>query len=107
MVAKHVNKKARKHVNAAVLADPPPPPPPPQCCGSLLLPLIMMQSHRQSEFFVNLSHESRPRLGGLLHLKTLTWQNLTPAERIYPVWQTGLPALAGQPTYHVNVIKWI
>ena len=23
----------------------------------------------------------------------------------YPVWQTGLPALAGNPTYHVNVIK--
>ena len=44
--------------------------------------------------------ESRPRLGGLPHLKTFTWQNLTPAERIYPVWQTGLPALAGQPTYH-------
>ena len=28
----------------------------------------------------------RPRLGGLPHLKTFTWQNLTPAE-------TGLPAL--------------
>ena len=23
----------------------------------------------------------------------------------HPVWQTGLPALAGHPTYHVNVIK--
>ena len=23
----------------------------------------------------------------------------------YPVWQTGLPALAGHPTYHVNAIK--
>ena len=23
----------------------------------------------------------------------------------YPVWQTGLPTLAGHPTYHVNVIK--
>ena len=23
----------------------------------------------------------------------------------YPVWQTGLAALAGHPTYHVNVIK--
>ena len=23
----------------------------------------------------------------------------------YPVWQTGLPALAGHPTYHVNLIK--
>ena len=24
----------------------------------------------------------------------------------YPVWQTGQPALAGHPTYHVNVIKY-
>ena len=23
----------------------------------------------------------------------------------YPVWQTGLPALEGHPTYHANVIK--
>ena len=23
----------------------------------------------------------------------------------YPVWQTGLPALAGHPTYHLNKIK--
>ena len=107
MVAKHVNKKTRKHVKDCCSCCHPPPPPP-QCCGFLLLPLIMMQSHRQSEFFVNLMyHESRPRLGGLPHLKTFTWQNLTPAERIYPVWQTGLPALAGQPTYRVNVIKWI
>ena len=87
---------------------PPPPPPPPSVLWFSIEPLIMMQIHRQREFFVNLMyHESRPRLGGLPHLKTFTWQNLTPAERIYPVWQTGLPALTGQPTYHVNVIKWI
>jgi len=49
----------------------------------------------------------RPLLGGLPHLKTFTWKNLTPAERIYPVWQTGLPAMADQLTYHVNVIKLI
>ena len=24
---------------------------------------------------------------------------------LYPIWHTGLPALAGHPTYHVNVIK--
>ena len=35
----------------------------------------------------------RPRLGGLPHLETFTWQNLTPAET------------ASHPTYHVNVIK--
>ena len=28
-----------------------------------------------------------------------------PGSEGYPVWQTGLPALAGHPTYHVNVIK--
>ena len=39
------------------------------------LPLTMMQSHRQSGWEDN------------------------------PVWQTGLPALSGHPTYHVNVIK--
>ena len=27
----------------------------------------------------------------------LTWQNLTPAGKGYPVWQTGLPALGGSP----------
>ena len=107
MVAKHVNKKTRKHVNACCSCCPPSPPPPSVLWFSIE-PLIMMQIHRQREFFVNLMyHESRPRLGGLPHLKTFTWQNLTPAERIYPVWQTGLPALTGQPTYHVNVIKWI
>ena len=36
----------------------------------------------------------RPRLGGLPHLETFTWQNLTPAERVtrsgrpgYPPWR--------------------
>ena len=41
----------------------------------------------------------RPRPGGLPHLETFTWQNLT------PVWRTGQPTLAGHPTYHVDVIK--
>ena len=39
---------------------------------------IMMQRHRQSEFDAS---RIRLRLGGLPHLKTFTWQNLTPAER--------------------------
>ena len=54
-----------------------------------------MQSHRQSEFCANLMyHESDPRPGGLRHLETFTWQNLTPAERAtrsgrpgYPPWR--------------------
>ena len=44
-----------------------------------------------------------PRLGGLPLLETFTWQNLTGWEG-YPVCQTGLPAFAGHPIYHVNVI---
>ena len=28
-----------------------------------------------------------------------------PGWEVYPVWQIGLPALAGYLTYHVNVIK--
>ena len=58
-------------------------------------------------------------------LRELSTANPTPAMRVtppwnvymakfdpgwegYPVWQTGLPAQAGNPTYHVNVIqvKW-
>ena len=59
-----------------------------QGCGSLLLPLTMMQSHRQSDFCAKLMyHETDPGLED------------------NPVWQTGLPALSGHPTYHVNVIK--
>ena len=32
-----------------------------------------------------------------------------PGWECYPVWQTGLPALAGHSTYHVNVmkLKWV
>ena len=51
----------------------------------------------------------RPRLGGLLHLETFTWQNLTPAERVTRsgrpgyrlkweiIWTGGLPHLSGLP----------
>ena len=83
--------------------------------------LIMMQSYRQSEFCGNSVSRIRPRLGGLPHLETFTWQNLTPAARVtrsgrpgYPPWrsphlsckrderlygQAGYPTLAGYPTY--------
>ena len=51
-----------------------------------------MQSHRQSEFCANLMyHESDPGSAGYPTLK--------------PGLQTGIPALTGHPTYHVNVIK--
>ena len=42
---------------------------------------------------------TRPRLGGLPHLETFTWQIVTPADRVT------LPGRPGHPTYHVNVIK--
>ena len=71
------------------------------------LVLFMMQSYLQGrrilrEFDVTWI---RPRLGGLPHLETFTWQILTPAEEGYPVWQAGQPASSGHPTYRVNVIK--
>ena len=89
----------------------------------LLLPLIMMQSYRQSEFCVNSVSRNQPPLGGLPHLETFTWQNLTPAERVtrsgrpgYPpwrvtppiklkceiIWTGGLPHLPGVPHLRVN-----
>ena len=93
MVAKHVNKKMlANHVFWWLMLSYT------RCsccnlqrCGFRLLPLIMMQSHRQSEFWANSVSRIRPRLGGLRHLETFTWKNLTPAERVNPVWQTGLP----------------
>ena len=76
-----------------------------QCCGFLLLPFIMMQRNRQSEFDVS---RIRPRVGGLPHLETSYMAKFDPGWEGYPVWQTGLPALVGHPTYHVNVtkLKW-
>ena len=54
----------------------------------------------------------RPRPGGLPHLETFTWQNLTPAERVGGTWEiiwTGglpllseLPHLPGVPHLDVN-----
>ena len=59
-----------------------------QGSGFLMLPLTMMQSHRQTDFCAKLMyHETDPG-----------WED-------NPVWQTGLPALAGHDTYHVNVTK--
>ena len=47
----------------------------------------------------------RPRLSGLLHLETFTWQNLTPAERVTWSGRLGYPPWRVTPTYRVNVIK--
>ena len=62
-----------------------------QCCGCLLLPLIMMQSHRQSEFCANLMyHESDPGQAGYPTLKRLHG-------KIWPRLR-GLPGLADRAT---------
>ena len=64
-----------------------------------------MQSHRQSEFRENLMyHESDPGQAGYPTLNVYM-AKFDPDWEGYPVWQTGLPALAGHATYHVNVIK--
>ena len=69
-----------------------------QCCGFLLLPLIMMQRHRQSEFSMNLMfHESDPGKAGYPTLNVYM-AKFGPGWEGYPVWQIGLPALAGHPT---------
>ena len=77
-----------------------------QCCSILLLPLIMMQSYRQSEF----SAISVSRIpANSARRVTPTWNvyraKFDPGWEGYPEWQTGLPALAGHPTYHVHEIK--
>ena len=48
----------------------------------------------------------RPRPGGLPHLETFTWQNLTPAERVtrsgrpgYPPWRVTPPKPVTSPTW--------
>ena len=49
----------------------------------------------------------RPQLGGLPHLEINVYMaKFDPGWEGYPIRQTGLPALAGHPTYHVNVIIW-
>ena len=109
MVAKHVNKKTRKHVNACCSCCPPPLPPPP--LSAVVFYCTFNNDAKPPPKWIfrefDVSWIQTPARRVTPPYWTFTWQNLTPAERIYPVWQTGLPALTGQPTYHVNVIKWI
>ena len=46
----------------------------------------------------------RPRLG-VTPLWNVYMAKFDPCWESSPVWQTELPALAGHPTYHVNMIK--
>ena len=46
----------------------------------------------------------RPLLGGLPHLEVYM-AKFDPGWEGYLVWQTGLTAMAGHTSYHVNVIK--
>ena len=96
MVAEYVNKKnagkpralainARLHSNVALAAT------------FIAVALIMMQSHRQSEFCANLNPTPA---SGVTPPWTFTWQNLTPAERVtrsgrpgYPPWWVTPPIM--------------
>ena len=49
-------------------------------------------------------HESDPGQAGYPTLN-VDMAKFDPGLEGYPVWQTGLLALAGHPTYHVDVIK--
>ena len=49
-------------------------------------------------------HESDPGQAGYPTLNVYM-AKFDPGWEGYPVWQTGLPALAGHPTYHANVIE--
>ena len=109
MVAKHVNKKNGGKPRVLAINSLPTLTCCPcynlQCCGFLWLPLIIMQSHRQSVF---------SRIWCITNPTPSRW--VTPPWNVYMakfdpgwggylVWQTGLLALAGQPTYHVSVFK--
>ena len=48
--------------------------------------------------------ESDPGWAGYPTLNVYA-EKFDPGWEGYLLWQTGLPALAGHPTYHVNVIK--
>ena len=74
-------------------------------CGFLLLPLIMMQSHRQSDFCANLMYHETDPTRRVAPPWNVYMAKFDPGWEGNPVWQTGLPALAGHPTYYVNVIK--
>ena len=101
MVAKHVNKKnAGNHVVWRLM----------HFYTHLLL---LLQPSVQWLSIINFNNDAksppkwilrefdvsriRPRQGGLPHLETFTWQNLTPAHRV--------TRSAGHPTDHVNEIK--
>ena len=69
-----------------------------QCCGILWLPLTMMQSHCQSEFWVNLMYcESDPGLVDNPTLKSLHG-------KIWPQLRE-LPGLADRATLHMIKLK--
>ena len=79
MVATHVNKKNAGKPRVLAI-------------NALLHLPAALAANLNAEFDVS---GTRPPLGGLCD----------PSSKGYPVWQTGLLALACHPTYHVNVIK--
>ena len=78
-----------------------------QCCGFLLLPLIIMWSHPAPKWILREFDVSRirPRLAWVSSPWNVDMAKFDLSWEGYLVWQTGLPTLKGDPTYHVNVIK--
>ena len=84
MAAKYVNKKNVSKPRVLVI-------------NALLHSLAALAANLTAEFDVS---GIRPRLGGLPHLETFTWQNLTPAQRVtrsgrpgYPPWRVTPPIM--------------
>ena len=76
--------------------------------------LLLLQPSVLWLSIVTFNNNAKPQPKWILRefdvLRTPPWNvymaKFDPGWEGYPVWQTGLPALAGHPTYHVNVIKW-
>ena len=75
--------------------------------------LLLLQPSVLWLSIVTFNNNAKPQPKWILRefdvLRTPPWNvymaKFDPGWEGYPVWQTGLPALTGHPTYHVNVIK--
>ena len=75
--------------------------------------LLLLQPSVLWLSIVTFNNNAKPQPKWILRefdvLRTPPWNvymaKFDPSWEGYPVWQTGLPALAGHPIYHVNVIK--
>ena len=75
--------------------------------------LLLLQPSVLWLSIVTFNNNAKPQPKWILRefdvLRTPPWKvymaKSDPSWEGYPVWQTGLPALAGHPIYHVHVIK--